>query len=171
VHYQPNIKSADGGDNNPKPRHKQPDLQLTPDSLHDWRAAVGADAGAVAHLIPAFMTIYQGHILILLRQRPPYPKVARDFQSRAFRQVQEIVRLFAVRLRFEVFIAVLVPRHDHVFLISILIDDVIHKNTALGPRDGVCLRVLPSAPRQAAANGLDALIRVLPVSFVDAFNQ
>ena len=98
-------------------------------------------------------------------------KAAHGFQSRTFRQVQQVVRLFAVGLRFEVFMAVRVTCHDHLFLPSVPVDDVIRKNTALGPRDGVRLRVLPFAARQAAANGLDVLMRVLPVSFVDAFNQ
>jgi hypothetical protein len=66
VHYQPNIKSADGGDNKHKPRHNQPDLQLTPDPLLDRRPAYWAGKAAIVYLDPAFATTDQGHILFLL---------------------------------------------------------------------------------------------------------
>ena len=67
VYYQPDIKCADGGDNDCKPHHKQPHLQLLPVSINGRRPAYRAGMVVLAYLDPAFMTIDQGHILFLLK--------------------------------------------------------------------------------------------------------
>lgn len=87
-------------------------------------------------------------------------------QLRTLRQAQEIVWMFTVCRRLEVFVTILAFRHDDINLMSAFID-VIGEHAILNPSNGLFVCVFPLS---TSPDGLNAFVCAIAVRLVNALN-
>src|SRR5204863_5220735 len=90
------------------------------------------------------------------------------FFLRALGKTQQVVRVLPISLGLQVFVAT-VRRDNDPNALPVHADEETPLS-ALNPTDGVGLRDLPLLPVVVPPHILDPLVRVVPVSFVDALN-
>ena len=92
------------------------------------------------------------------------------FTLRTFRQTQEIIRLFPVRHRFEIFIAVSARGNDYSDFFTFFVNNIIRISAIFDALNGICFGMFPLLTARVTADVFDTLVRVISVGFIDALH-